>query len=65
VLETAHPVYPQTLHVSREDWTEPVPPQPHRFMADVDPAFKKEILNVAQRQREANVHHHYEADHLR
>jgi hypothetical protein len=28
---------------------EPVPPQPHRFMADVDAALEQQILDVAQR----------------
>jgi hypothetical protein len=43
---------------------EPVPPQPHRFMADVDAALEQQILDVAQRKRIANVHHHHQADHL-
>jgi hypothetical protein len=33
-------------------------------MADVDSAIEQQILDVAQRQRVANVHHNHQADHL-
>jgi hypothetical protein len=33
-------------------------------MADVDAALEKQVLNVPQTQREADVHHHYQTDHL-
>ena len=44
--------------------TEPVPPEPHRLVADVDAALEQQILDLAQRQRIPDVHHHREADHL-
>jgi hypothetical protein len=44
--------------------TEPVPPEPHRLMADIDAALEKQILDLAQRQRVPDVHHHREVDHL-
>jgi len=38
---------------SREKRPEPVPSEPHCLVANVDPAFKKQIFNVAQRQRKS------------
>jgi len=34
--------------------TKPVPPETHRFMADVDAAFEQQIFDLAQRQRIAD-----------
>ena len=34
-----------------EHRAKPVPPEPDRLMADVDPAFGQQVLDVAQRQR--------------
>ena len=42
----------------------PVPPEPHRLVADIDATFEQHVLNLAQRQRVADVHHHREADDL-
>jgi hypothetical protein len=36
-----------------------------RFMANVDAALEQQVLDVSQRQREADVHHHDQPDHLR
>ena len=47
-----------------EHRTEPVPPVPNRLVADVDAPLKQEILDLSQRQRIADIHHHREADHL-
>src|SRR5918994_7774671 len=47
-----------------EHRTEPVPPEPHRFVADIDPAFEQQILDLPQRQWIADVYHHREADDL-
>ena len=47
-----------------EHRTEAVPPEPHRLVADIDPAFEQQIFNLPQRERIADVHHHREADHL-
>ena len=33
-------------------------------MADIDPAFMKQVLDLSQRQREPDIHHHRQADHL-
>ena len=48
----------------REYRTEPVPPKPHRLMADVNATFEQNVLDLAQRQRIADLHHHRQADHL-
>src|SRR5580692_7266286 len=42
----------------------PVPPEPDRLMADVDPALGQQILDVAQRQWVSHVHHHDQTDDL-
>ena len=34
------------------------PPKSDRFMADVDPPLGQQILDVAQRQRVPDAHHH-------
>ncbi len=34
-------------------------------MADVDPAFVKEIFDIPQRKRKSNVEHHRQADDFR
>jgi hypothetical protein len=34
-----------------EHWAKPIPPEPDRLVANVDPALGQEILDVAQRQR--------------
>jgi len=33
-------------------------------MADVDPALEQQIFHIAQGEREADVHHHHQPDHL-
>ena len=38
---------------------------PHRLVADVDSALEQEILDIPQAQREEDMHHHQEPDHLR
>ena len=48
-----------------EHRAEPVPPEPDGLVADVDPALGQQILDVAQRQRVSDVHHHDQADDLR
>jgi hypothetical protein len=50
---------------SREHWTEPVPPEPNRLVADIDAPLMEQIFDVSQRKRIADIHHHREADHLR
>src|SRR5665811_2011434 len=47
-----------------EHRSEPVPPEPNRLVADIDPPLVEQILDLPQRKRIADVHHHREADHL-
>ena len=45
-------------------WTEAVPTEPHRLVADVDATFGQQLLDLPRRQREPNIHHHSEPDDL-
>ena len=47
-----------------EHRTEPVPPELHRLMADIDAALAKNIFDLAQRQWIPDVYHHREANNL-
>ena len=47
-----------------EHRTEPVPPEPHRLVAEMDTALAKNILDLRQRQRIPDVHQHREANNL-
>jgi len=51
---------PGRIHRSK-----PVPPNSYRFVADIDPSFMKQILDLSQRQRKADIHHHSQSDDLR
>jgi hypothetical protein len=53
-----HRLHPPATNFSRENRAKSVPPKPHRLTADVDATLVQQILNVAQRQREPDVHHH-------
>ena len=41
-----------------------MPPEPHRLVADVDAALVQQVLDVSERKREPDVHHHRQADDL-
>jgi hypothetical protein len=62
--EAAHPADPLPANVCRKQRSEPVPPEPHGLMADVDPALEEQVFDVPQTQWKPNVHQHHEADHL-
>jgi hypothetical protein len=47
-----------------EHRTEPVPPEAHSFVADIDAALEKKIFDLPQRERITDVHHHCEANYL-
>jgi hypothetical protein len=49
----------------REHRPEPVPTDPHRFVAHVDTALLEQVFEIAKRQRAPDIHHHRKADHLR
>ena len=50
--------------LSGEHWPKPVPPVPHRFVANVDATFEQNVFNLAQRKRIADVQHHREPNDL-
>ena len=60
----AHRLNAVSADFSSKDHPEPVPPEPHCLMCDVDAALMKEVFDVAQRQYLADNHHHSEADDL-
>ena len=47
-----------------EHRAEPVPPEPYRLVADIDTALEQQVLDLAQRQRVPDIHHHRQADDL-
>src|SRR5208337_4637856 len=62
--EPAHVRYPPLSDLGGEHRAKPVPPKPDGLMADVDPPLGQEILDVPQRQRVPDVHHHDQTDHF-
>jgi hypothetical protein len=44
-------------YVACEPRAEPVPPRPHRLVADIDPALEQQVLNISERKREPHAHH--------
>jgi len=47
-----------------EHRTEPIPPEPHRLVADIDTPLEQQIFHRLERQWISDVHHHRDADHL-
>ncbi len=60
-----HPVHPSAADLSRKHRTEPVPPEPNGFVADLDAAFMQQILHIAERKRKPHIEHHVKANDLR
>lgn len=50
--------------LSREDRINPVSPEPHRLMSDVNAGLKQKILHFPQLKRIADVQHYRDAVHL-
>ena len=44
--------------------SEPVPPEPHRLVSDIDAALGQQVFDLPQRQWLSDVHHHREANYL-
>ena len=55
VLVGAHPVDPSSPDLGGKHRAEPVPPEPHCLMTDVDTAFVQEVHYVAKRQQKPDV----------
>ena len=52
------PTDPLAANFSSKQRAEPVPPQPNRLLANVDPTFEQQVLDVPQFQRKADIHDH-------
>jgi hypothetical protein len=53
---------PSPADLGRKHRAEPVPPETYRLVADIDAPIKQQILDLAQRKRISNIHHHCQAD---
>jgi hypothetical protein len=62
--ELTHLLHPPAADLAGENRAEPVAPQPHRLVADVDAALEQQVLHVAQRQGVPNVHQDDQPDDL-
>lgn len=58
VTDLAHTRNALAPNFCGEHGAEPVPPEPHRLVADVDPTFEQEVFDIPKRQREPHIHHH-------
>jgi hypothetical protein len=46
MMERTHRLNAATTDLGSEDRPEPVPPEPHRLMGDVDAALVQQVLDV-------------------
>lgn len=60
-----HPVDPAPPDLGDKRRAEPVPPEPHRLVADLDAAFMQQVLDIAQRQRKTDIRHHHQSNDIR
>ena len=51
VPKTTHSLHTLAANVRSEQRPETIPPQAYGFMTDIDTALKKQIFDIAQRQR--------------
>ena len=52
------------LDLCGEHQIEPVPPEPHRLMKNVDATLGQQVLELAQQEGISDIHHHRQADHF-
>ena len=64
VAACAHPFHTFASDLGGKHRAEPVPSEPHRLVADVDATFVEQVLDLAERQGEPDVHHDRQADDL-
>jgi hypothetical protein len=55
---------PLSSDLHGEHRTKSIPPEPHRFVADIDATFMQKIFDIAKLKREPDIHHHRQADDL-
>jgi hypothetical protein len=48
VTEMTHRLHPAATDLHGKNHPEPVPPKPHSFMGDVDPALMEQVLDVPE-----------------
>ena len=65
MLEMAHRLHPAATDLARENRPEPVPPEAHCLVCDVDPTLVEQVLHVPKQQRVTDIHHHRQADDLK
>ena len=58
----SHALNPTLPDLGGKPRPKPLPPEPDGFMADIDTALVEQVLDIAKREREPNVHHHSQAD---
>ena len=62
--ELAHVLDPLSADLAGEHRAEPVSPQPHGLVTNVDAALEQQVLDVAQGQGETDLKHDHQPDHL-
>jgi len=62
--ESPHPVAPFATDIRGKHRAKPVPPEPHRFVANVVSAPTENVFNIAQRQGVFHLYYHYAPDDL-
>ena len=60
-----HVTDPLAPDFSSEHRPESVPPEPHRFVANIHPAFEQQILDVTKLKWVLHVNQHHQTDDLR
>ena len=38
--------------------TKPIPPEPNRFVVDIDALFVQQVFTISKRKRKPDIHHH-------
>jgi hypothetical protein len=57
----SHPVDPVSSDFRCKHRAKSSPSVPHRFVADVDAALVKQVLDIQKRKWEPDIHHHHQA----
>ena len=62
--DMTHEAGPAHSDLAREHRPEPVDPEPHTLMANIDPALMEKVFDVPKRERKAHAHQHRQLDDL-
>ncbi len=60
-----HGLDPAPSDLTGKHRAKPVPPETNRLVCDVDAALVKQVLDVPQRKRKPDIHHHRKANDFR